>query len=306
MDVLSQVLLLLKISQCRGTGLDAGGDWSIHFQSFEGIKFNAVLKGQCWVTTQDQEEPYLVEAGDCILLSRGEPFIAATDLSMAPINSSLVYQDRSKKVAIWNGGGDFLLVGFSFKFTGDIWQMLTNALPAFILLKNASHQVSVLNWAIAQLSIELKEESLGGELMTNHLAQMMLLQVLRVWLGPEQIRYKGWLAALADHRLLRSMNAIHAQPNYSWSVAELAAEAGMSRTSFATHFENVVGQSPIRYLTYWRMLLAADLLINGDEKISTIAYSVGYQSEAAFSTAFKRLYNSAPSDYRVKKRTTVV
>ena len=80
----------------------------------------------------------------------------------------------------------------------------------------------------------------------------------------------------------------------------------MSRTSFATHFENVVGQSPIRYLTYWRMLLAADLLINGDEKISTIAYSVGYQSEAAFSTAFKRLYNSAPSEYRIKKRTTVV
>lgn len=112
MDVLSQVLLLLKISQCRGTGLDAGGDWSIHFQSFEGIKFNAVLKGQCWVTTQDQEEPYLVEAGDCILLSRGEPFIAATDLSMAPINSSLVYQDRSKKGGDLEWRGRFLISWF--------------------------------------------------------------------------------------------------------------------------------------------------------------------------------------------------
>ncbi|MFV5361361.1 AraC family transcriptional regulator [Acinetobacter oleivorans] len=300
MDALSHVLSLLRIRHSNGTGLDAGGDWAINFPAYDGIKFNVVLKGQCWVKNQD-DEPFLVKAGDCVLLTRGKPFIAATDLNRPTIESSTVFDMNVGKISILNSGGDFFLIGISFDFEGDTWGMLTSALPSFVHLKNVSNQVSVLKWAIEQLSVEIREESLGSELMTSHLAQIMLLQVLRFWLGPGQTRFTGWLAALSDQRLVRSMNAIHEKPMYTWTVAELAAIAGMSRTTFTQHFTKVVGQSPFNYLTNWRMQLAADMLLRSERKVIYIAFAVGYQSEAAFSTAFKRRYGCSPTQYRAAK-----
>ncbi|MEI2555791.1 AraC family transcriptional regulator [Acinetobacter pittii] len=300
MDALSHVLSLLRIRHSNGTGLDAGGDWAINFPAYDGIKFNAVLKGQCWVKNQD-DEPFLVKAGDCVLLTRGKPFIAATDLNLPTIESSTVFDMNVGKISILNSGGDFFLIGISFDFEGDTWGMLTSALPSFVHLKNVSNQVSVLKWAIEQLSVEIREESLGSELMTSHLAQIMLLQVLRFWLGPGQTRFTGWLAALSDQRLIRSMNAIHEKLIYPWKVAELAAIAGMSRTTFTQHFTKVVGQSPFNYLTNWRMQLAADMLLRSERKVINIAFDVGYQSEAAFSTAFKRRYGCSPTQYRAAK-----
>ncbi|ENK4861351.1 AraC family transcriptional regulator [Acinetobacter baumannii] len=300
MDALSHVLSLLKIKHSNGAGLDAGGDWAINFPAYDGIKFNAVLKGQCWVKNPD-DESFLVKAGDCVLLTRGKPFIAATDLNLPTVESSTVFDMNVGKISILNGGGDFFLIGISFDFEGDTWGMLTSALPSFVHLKNISNQVSVLKWAIEQLSLELKEETLGSELMISHLAQIMLLQVLRFWLGPGQNRYTGWLAALSDHRLIRSINAIHEKPTYSWTVAELAAIAGMSRTTFTQHFTKVVGHSPFNYLTNWRMQLAADMLLRSERKIINIAFAVGYQSEATFSTAFKRRFGFSPTQYRAAK-----
>ncbi|WP_224970548.1 AraC family transcriptional regulator [Acinetobacter oleivorans] len=300
MDALSHVLSLLRIRHSNGTGLDAGGDWAINFPAYGGIKFNAVLKGQCWVKNQD-DEPFFVKAGDCVLLTRGKPFIAATDLNLPTIESSTVFDMNVGKISILNSGGDFFLIGISFDFEGDTWGMLTSALPSFVHLKNVSNQVSVLKWAIEQLSVEIREQSLGGELMTSHLAQIMLLQVLRFWLGPGQTRFTGWLAALSDQRLIRSMNAIHEKPMYPWAVAELAAIAGMSRTTFTQHFSKVVGQSPFNYLKNWRMQLAADMLLRSERKVINIAFAVGYQSEAAFSTAFKRRYGCSPTQYRAAK-----
>lgn len=300
MDALSHVLSLLKIKHSNGAGLDAGGDWAINFPAYDGIKFNAVLKGQCWVKNPD-DESFLVKAGDCVLLTRGKPFIAATDLNLPTVESSTVFDMNVGKISILNGGGDFFLIGISFDFEGDTWGMLTSALPSFVHLKNISNQVSVLKWAIEQLSLELKEETLGSELMISHLAQIMLLQVLRFWLGPGQNRYTGWLAALSDHRLIKSINAIHEKPTHSWTVAELAAIAGMSRTTFTQHFTKVVGHSPFNYLTNWRMQLAADMLLRSERKIINIAFAVGYQSEAAFSTAFKRRFGFSPTQYRAAK-----
>ncbi|MGR2826380.1 AraC family transcriptional regulator [Acinetobacter sp. 1124_18A] len=304
MDALSNVLSLLKINKSKVTGLDAGGDWAISFPAFEGIKFNTILKGHCWIKSEDEQNPLLFEEGDCALLTRGEPFIATNNLNSPAVDSSCVYDGKGGKITVWNGGGDFFLISISFDFDGDIGSMLTKALPPFVHLKNASNQVSVLQWAIQQLSIELMEDTLGNELMTNHLAQIMLLQVLRFWLGPGQERYTGWLAALSDQRLVRSMNAMHMKPDYPWSVAELGNIAGMSRTSFTEHFRKVVGQSPINYLIDWRMQLAVDMLIRSEKKILNIAYEVGYQSEAAFSTAFKRIFSCSPTQYRTARLDT--
>ncbi|WP_244537157.1 helix-turn-helix domain-containing protein [Methylobacterium pseudosasicola] len=132
--------------------------------------------------------------------------------------------------------------------------------------------------------------------MAYHLAQIMLLQVLRLWLASE--RPAGWLGALADPRLTRALGALHAEPARRWSLAELAGRAGMSRTTFADRFRAVVGQPPLAYLAGWRMQLAADRLRRSNEGVADIAYAVGYESETAFRTAFRRRMRCTPMQYR--------
>ncbi|EHH03598.1 AraC family transcriptional regulator [Agrobacterium tumefaciens CCNWGS0286] len=132
--------------------------------------------------------------------------------------------------------------------------------------------------------------------MADHFAQIMLLQVLRLWLVSGN--QSGWLGALADPRLTRALSAMHDQPQRRWTLVELAGLAGMSRTTFAERFRDVVGQTPLDYLAGWRMRLAADRLHRGGESIAAIGFSVGYESEAAFSTAFRRVMGRTPMQHR--------
>jgi AraC-like DNA-binding protein len=298
LDPLSDVLSLLRPKSAISAGLDAGGDWAIRFPPHEGIKFNAVMRGSCWVQVEGESEPQRIEAGDCFLLTRGRPFQFATDLSLPAIDSPSIYDRAVDGIATCNGGGDFFLIGGRFSFDGDHTALLFNALPTILHVHDASAQAAVLRWALEQLAGELKARPPGGALMAEHLSQIMLLQVLRLWLASEGIKAPGWLGALADPRLARAIGAMHADPARKWALAELANMAGMSRTSFAERFRNVVGQTPLDYLIHWRMRLAADRLRRTDERVCMIASSVGYESEAAFSTTFRRIMGTSPGRYR--------
>jgi AraC-like DNA-binding protein len=123
---------------------------------------------------------------------------------------------------------------------------------------------------------------------------MILLQALRRHLDRADA---GLLKALADEKLNVAISAIHENPAFNWTVQELADLAGMSRSIFAERFKDAVGTAPIDYLIRWRMLLASDRLTNANEPISAIAYSLGYDSEGAFSTAFKRVMGRSPRQY---------
>jgi AraC-like DNA-binding protein len=298
LDPLSDVLALLRPKSAISAGLDAGGDWAIRFPPHEGIKFNAVMRGACWVQVDGESEPQRIEAGDCFLLTRGRPFQFATDLSLPAIDSPSIYDRAVDGIATCNGGGDFFLIGGRFSFEGDHTASLFDALPAVLHVHDASAQAAVLRWALEQLADELKARPPGGALMAEHLSQIMLLQVLRLWLSSEGPKAPGWLGALADPRLARAIGAMHANPGRKWALAELANIAGMSRTSFAERFRNVVGQTPLDYLIHWRMRLAADRLRRTDERVCAIALSVGYESEAAFSTTFRRIMGTSPGRYR--------
>ncbi|MCJ2058300.1 AraC family transcriptional regulator [Methylobacterium sp. J-048] len=296
MDPLSDVLSLLRPRSALSAGLDAGGDWAIRFPAHDGIKFNAVMRGACWVAVEGEAEPVEIAAGDCFLLTRGRPFRLATNPGLSAIDSATIYDRAADNVATCNGGGDFFLVGGRFFFAGDAAGLLFDALPAIVPIRDASNQAAILRWALDQLAVELRQGAPGGALMADHLAQIMLLQVLRLWLASK--RPTGWLGALADPRLARALTALHAAPARRWTLAELAGRAGMSRTTFAERFRAVVGQPPLAYLAGWRMQLAADRLRRSDEGVASIAYSVGYESETAFRTAFSRRMLCTPMQYR--------
>jgi len=296
LDPLSDVLSLLRPKTAISAGLDAGGEWAIRFPAHDGIKFNTVMRGACWVSVEGKAERVWIEAGDCFLLTRVRPFLFTTDDPPPPIDSATIYDHATDGIATCNGGGDFFLIGGRFSFEGDHAGLLFGALPAIVHIRDASSQAAVLRWALEQLALELKQGSPGGALMADHLAQIMLLQVLRLWLASG--KQSGWLGALADQRLTRALGAMHAEPQRRWTLVELAGLAGMSRTTFAERFRDVVGQTPLDYLASWRMRLAADRLRRSADSVATIGLSVGYESEAAFSTAFRRVMGRTPIQHR--------
>ncbi|ODN71683.1 Exoenzyme S synthesis regulatory protein ExsA [Methylobrevis pamukkalensis] len=126
---------------------------------------------------------------------------------------------------------------------------------------------------------------------------MMLVQALRLHLREGTPTRVGWLAALANGQMSRALAAIHADPARRWALQDLAATAGMSRSTFALRFRETVGETPMDYIARWRMLLAADRLSNTDEPLTAIALSLGYESESAFSTAFKRVIGCSPREH---------
>lgn len=126
---------------------------------------------------------------------------------------------------------------------------------------------------------------------------MMLVQALRLYLTSHSPGDVGWFAALADPRLSVALTAMHADPARPWTVQDLAAPAGTSRTVFAEHFRARAGETPIAYLTRWRMTPAAERLLRGDDTVGRIAGSLGYESEHAFTTAFKRVMGAPPRRY---------
>lgn len=298
MDALSTVLSLLNPTNHLAAGFEAGGAWSVAFaHQQEGIKTGAVVSGACWLAVDGVSDPLRLVAGDCFLLPRGRPFRLASDLTLAPVDAAAIFGAAGAGgVARCGGDGDFSLVSNRFTLTGGHAETLLGMLPPVVHVRDRTGQ-AVLRWAIERMMQELRAPEPGGALIVQHLAQMMLVQALRLNLTQAPGAQVGWLFALADRRIGAAMNAIHDDPAHRWTLGTLAARAGMSRSSFALKFRETVGASPMAYLASWRMLLAADRLAKAPERISVMAPSLGYESDAAFSMAFKRVMGASPREY---------
>lgn len=297
MDPLSDVLSLLKPRSYMAGGFDAGGDWSLQFQKHEGIKCYAVVSGQCWLAVQGVAEPVLLKAGECFLLPRGLPFRLASDLALPPQDAlELLRRRREAGVGVINGGGDCMLVGGHFVFNGRHTSILLEALPPISHVHKESDRES-LRWSLEKLVQELKERRPGCVLIAQHMAHMMLVQALRLVLAEEESNGVGWLYALADPQIGGAIGALHSDPAQRWTLETLAQHVGMSRSTLALKFKQTVGTSPMEYLTRWRMLLAGDRLVHSSQPVSVIAQALGYESDSAFSTAFKRVMGCSPRQY---------
>ena len=298
MDPLSDVLSLLKPRSYVSAGFDAGGDWSIHFQDqHKFIKCYAVISGQCWLCVEGVADAIRLKTGDCFVLPSGRPFRLASDLTLTPVDAGpIFFPARYGGVVSYNGGGDFFLVGSRFGVSGSHAGMLLGMLPPVVHIWKESDQAA-LRWSVERMMQELRERQPGSFLVAQHLAHMMLVQALRLHQAQELSGSVGWLFALADKKMAAAINAMHDDPAHRWTLGKLAQRAGMSRSVFALQFKKKVGTSPMEYLMRWRMLLAGDKLTNSGDPISVIAPSLGYESESAFSTAFKRVMGCSPRQY---------
>ncbi len=297
MDPLSDVLSLLKPRNYVSGGFDVGGDLSIRFPEHEGIKCYALISGQCWLSVEGVSESVHLTAGDCFLLPSGRPFCLASDLSLSPVDVyTILSTPMNAGIRTWNGGGDCFIVGGHFILTGDHASILLGALQPIVHIRKESDKAA-MRWSLERMMQELREPQPGGFLIAQHLAYMMMVQALRLHLAEGLSGGVGWLFALADKQMSVAITSMHDDPAHRWTLQELAERAGMSRSTFALKFKRTVGESPMEYLTRWRMLLAGNRLTKGNDPISVIALSLGYESESAFSTAFKRVMGCSPRQY---------
>ncbi|CAL9332226.1 IS5 family transposase IS4811 [Streptomyces sp. enrichment culture] len=155
-----------------------------------------------------------------------------------------------------------------------------------------------MRWALDAIDRELTRGEPAAGLVAEHLAVVMLVHVLRLHLARDPHTASGWLAGLSDPVVAAALTSLHREPARPWTVAELAGEASVSRSTLAARFKSAVGQGPLEYLTRWRIELAARQLREGSATLAVVARSVGYGSESALSVAFKRVMGVAPGDYR--------
>lgn len=299
MDPLSDVLSLLKPRSQFYAGFDAAGEWSFDFPAHEGIKFTAVMRGTCWGITDGLSEPVRFVEGDCFLLNSGRRFVLSSDPTLpAQDPGDILDIANCNGVAVHNGGGEMFLISGRFDFSGNHAAVLFDALPSIINVPGSSGQAQVLRWSLEQLANELRTPQPGGALMSTHLVHLMLVQVLRLFMYASNDLPQGWFLALTDPQISSAIVAIHAEPARRWTLEELARVAGVSRTVFAQRFKTLVGSTAMDYIARWRMLVAANYLREGAQSISAIAFSLGYESESAFSTAFKRIMACSPTQFR--------
>lgn len=299
MDPLSDLLSLLKPRSYVSSGFDAGGDWSITFANPQSqMKCYAVISGECWLLVEDLAAPVRLQTGDCFVLPSGRRFRLASDPALAPVDSSMFFPPPSPGgVVTINGGGDVYLVGSRFGVSGRNATTLLRMLPPIVHIRRESEQ-SALIWSVERMRQELREQRPGHSLVSQHLAHMMLVQALRLHLEEGRSDGVGWFFALADKQLGAVIAAIHADPAHRWTLQALAEHAGMSRSSFALKFKAMIGETAMDYVARWRMTLAGDRFENTSDPVSTVALSLGYESESAFSTAFKRVMGCTPRQYK--------
>lgn len=297
-DPLSDVLSLLSPKNYMCGGIDAGGDWSFYFGPLDVTRCFALISGECWLQMDGFAEPVHLIANDCVLMPHGGGFRLASDLALEPVDAmrEVITQPMNGRIIPWNGGHGSIGLSAIFTFTGEHAGMLLEALPPLMHLRDRSEQAT-MHWCLQRMMLELREPQPGGFLLGQHLAHMMLVEALRLYLANGESHGVGWLVALGDKQMRAAMTAIHENPAHAWTLQELATRSGMSRSKFALRFKERVGISPMEYLTRWRMLRAADRLAHSPESVCEISLAVGYESESAFGVAFKKAMGLSPRQY---------
>ena len=297
-DPLSAAMTKMRLRAFVNVALDAGGNWAIDFPAYEGFTLNVVQRGECWLSTEGGRVNVRVRAGDCFLLTGGKAFTLATNLSLKKrFRAEALFSQAPDGVATCNGGGEFFVVGIVFRFQGHLSSLLFDRLPPVIHVDGGSDQAAVLRGSLDRFSAEMRTGGVGRSLILSHVAPIMLVQTLRVYLATPR-KEQNWLVALSQPRLLTVLDAMQTEYQRNWSLEELAKLANMSRSGFALLFRKKVGVSPMVYLTNWRMQIACELLEAGDQSLASIASTIGYSSESAFSGAFTKVVKCRPGAYR--------
>ncbi len=320
-DVLSEVLSAVRLTGSVFFDITATSPWvaeappsariadAVRPGAQHAIEYHVVTRGACWISIVDGVpfEPVRLGEGDIAVIQHGEPHAVSSAPRMRA-EPSPAYGLRPKaegelpfrlRTGAEGAGDTRLMCGF---FTCDVrpFNPLLEALPRFMRIgRGSSASADALSGHLLGLaSIESADERAGTRSVLNRLSELMFIEAIRSYMDQLGSANTGWLSGLRDPLVGRALLALHAEPARSWTLDDLAAACATSRSALAARFTEVTGYPPIQYLTRWRMQLAAQRLAGGGVKVAAVAQEVGYDSEAAFSRAFKRFSGRSPSQWR--------
>ncbi|GII59870.1 AraC family transcriptional regulator [Planotetraspora thailandica] len=317
-DPLSEALTLSEARSVITGGFRATAPWALQFWPQARLKLAAVVSGSCWLTTDGPQPPLLLGAGDVAVLNDVKSVQLTSDPGLAPVEAAPMFgPGRETIVRITShhqehgpapteetkipGGPSTVIIGGHVVLNATGEELLLSALPPLTRISAESAEAPVVQWILDRLLHELAAERPGTHHAAHQYAQLLLVEVLRSTLAASPESFPtGWLRALADPRLAPALRRMHAEPGRRWHLEELAQAAAMSRTNFSTRFRAAAGVPPLTYLHHWRMRIAERGLFHDETLISSLASSLGYASESAFSNAFKRTYGCSPRTYRAQ------
>jgi len=302
-DPVGEALHRLRITGLFYARTEADGDWAVEMPAFEDcLSFHVVTTGEAWVEVAGSP-PVRLAAGDLALVPHGRGHL----LLSAPGTPSLGRVDELPQEFVTDHysvlrhhgpGARAELVCGVLSVDGPAARPLLELLPPVVHIdRTAPDARSWIDGTLALMSDELRRARPGGEAVTTRLADILVIQAVRAWIDAQDSR-TGWLGALRDPQVGAAIAAVHREPGRPWTVATLAREAAMSRSAFAARFTEVVGEPAMRYVTRWRMHVAADRLAQGGATVREVATTLGYESEAAFSHAYTRTVGVRPGTTR--------
>jgi AraC-like DNA-binding protein len=281
--------------------------WSVRLQDEAPLSVTSVVRGHLWVCP-DGEEPVRLDAGDVVVWVSADHWTIADDpgtttqIVIHPgqvcttTDGQVVVEEMGQGVRSWGNSdvGETVLLTGVYQLEGEVTRRLVRALPRTLVLRADELDTPLIDL----LGHEVVRDAPGQEAVLDRLLDLLLITLLRTWFDGSRSAAPAWYGAQGDAVVGPALRLIQHHPEHPWSVAELADRAGVSRAAFAKRFTELVGEPPMAFLTDWRITLAADLLLESDVTVASVARQVGYATPFALSAAFKRERGISPRDHR--------
>ncbi|MFK7954909.1 MAG: AraC family transcriptional regulator [Lysobacterales bacterium] len=281
--------------------------WSLRILAQSPLTLIAGITGEIWVSP-DNAEPIRVGPGDIAITRAPDYYTVADSRSTDPLviihpgqrctdlNGNSVLESMTHGVRTWGNdptGSTVFVVG-AYEHLSDISDRLLRALPPALSLANADWESPI----VQLLCDEVVKDEPGQAAVLDRLLDLLVTAALKAWFARRDSENPQWWRSQGDRIVDQALRLMHDQPAHGWTLEKLAAQAGASRASLARRFHDLIGEPPMTFLKNWRMAMAADLLCQTDETLSTVAEKVGYSTPYAFSAAFKRVRGISPKAYR--------
>ncbi|MEI5097884.1 AraC family transcriptional regulator [Streptomyces sp. PmtG] len=285
--------------------------WAVRIADEAPVSVMIMVHGDAWIVPEGPGDPgaapQLIRPGDVAIARGPDPYLVAGDRSTepfaevrtgqvcVPLDGTTEGRYRGLGMREWGqaGGRVRMLIG-TYQMRGEITARLLDALPPLLVLPTEVWDCPLTPF----LAEEIGKDEPGQEVVLDRLLDLLLIAALRAWFSRPEAKAPAWYRALGDPVVGPVLRLLQDDPAHAWTVAALAAKAGVSRAALARRFTELVGEPPMTYLTGWRLALAADLLRDSEQTIAAIARKVGYGSAFALSSAFKRVYGVSPQEHR--------
>ena len=324
-DTLSDLLRAVRLKGAVFFDVDTTAPWvaetppssaiaaAIMPDSGHVIEYHVITSGTCWASIVGRDiPPVRVEAGDVIAFPKGDAHImsSAPGMRSEPDFSIFQYPAGAAQLPLLlnlDGGSQertHLVCGF-LGCDAYPFNPLLDALPPLLHVPNCGASRWLQEFTRFAV-MEANEKRAGGSGILSKMGELMFVELVRRYVESLPADSRGWLGGLRDRHVGRALNLLHGDPTRAWTLDKLASEVGLSRSSLTEHFAGFVGIPPMQYLLRWRLQIAASRLAEGNETIAAIAADIGYESEAAFSRAFKKLIGVPPAQWRERERDGTV